>query len=34
MYIHRPEKELSIAENFLRMLRPDTWFYGFGSKGS
>ena len=22
MYIHRPEKELSIAENFLRMLRP------------
>lgn len=23
MYIHRPEKELSIAENFLRMLRPD-----------
>lgn len=26
MYIHRPEKELSIAENFLRMLRPDTCF--------
>lgn len=23
MYIHRPEKELSIAENFLRLLRPD-----------
>lgn len=23
MYIHRPEKGLSIAENFLRMLRPD-----------
>lgn len=23
MYIHRPQKELSIAENFLRMLRPD-----------
>ncbi len=23
MYIHRPKKELSIAENFLRVLRPD-----------
>lgn len=23
MYIHRPQKGLSIAENFLRMLRPD-----------
>lgn len=23
MYIHRPSKDLSIAENFLRMLRPD-----------
>lgn len=23
MYIHRPFKDLSIAENFLRMLRPD-----------
>lgn len=23
MYIHRPDKELSIAENFLRLLRPD-----------
>lgn len=23
MYIHRPDKNLSIAENFLRMLRPD-----------
>ena len=23
MYIHRPDKELSVAENFLRMLRPD-----------
>lgn len=23
MYIHRPEKNLSVAENFLRMLRPD-----------
>lgn len=23
MYIHRPSKELSIAENFLRLLRPD-----------
>lgn len=23
MYIHRPEKGLSIAENFLRLLRPD-----------
>lgn len=23
MYIHRPDPELSIAENFLRMLRPD-----------
>ena len=23
MYIHRPNPELSIAENFLRMLRPD-----------
>ena len=29
MYIHRPEKELSIAENFLRMLRPDTCFFPF-----
>lgn len=24
MYIHRPQHDLSIAENFLRMLRPDT----------
>ena len=23
IYIHRPDKELSLAENFLRMLRPD-----------
>lgn len=23
MYIHRPDQNLSIAENFLRMLRPD-----------
>lgn len=23
MYIHRPDKNLSIAENFLRLLRPD-----------
>lgn len=23
MYIHRPDADLSIAENFLRMLRPD-----------
>ncbi|MDD6194557.1 MAG: citrate/2-methylcitrate synthase [Lachnospiraceae bacterium] len=23
MYIHRPQQELSIAENFLRILRPD-----------
>ena len=23
MYIHRPKKELSVAENFLRLLRPD-----------
>ncbi len=23
MFIHRPDKDLSIAENFLRMLRPD-----------
>ncbi len=23
MYIHRPDPDLSIAENFLRMLRPD-----------
>lgn len=23
MYIHRPDKELSLAENFFRMLRPD-----------
>ena len=23
MYIHRPDKELSLAENFLRMIRPD-----------
>lgn len=26
MYIHRPDKNLSIAENFLRMLRPDKSF--------
>ena len=26
MYIHRPDKELSIAENFLRLLRPDQEF--------
>lgn len=26
MYIHRPEKDLSIAENFLHLLRPDTKF--------
>ena len=26
MYIHRPDKELSLAENFLRMLRPDMKF--------
>ena len=24
MYIHRPDPSISIAENFLRMLRPDT----------
>ena len=24
MYIHRPDTSLSISENFLRMLRPDT----------
>lgn len=24
MYIHRPDSELSVAENFLRMLRPDS----------
>ena len=23
MYIHRPKAELSLAENLLRMLRPD-----------
>lgn len=23
MYIHRPESDLSVSENFLRMLRPD-----------
>ena len=23
MYIHRPDPQLSTAENFLRMLRPD-----------
>ncbi len=23
MYIHKPDRELSISENFLRMLRPD-----------
>jgi citrate synthase len=23
LYIHRPDKDLSMAENFLRMLRPD-----------
>jgi citrate synthase len=26
MYIHRPDKDASLAENFLRMLRPDTNF--------
>lgn len=26
MFIHRPDSELSIAENFLRMLRPDKQF--------
>ncbi len=26
MYIHRPNPELSLAENFLRMLRPDMNF--------
>ena len=26
MYIHRPKKELSLAENFLRILRPDMKF--------
>lgn len=26
MYIHRPDSDLSIAENFLRMLRPDKSF--------
>ncbi|MBO7401968.1 MAG: citrate/2-methylcitrate synthase [Lachnospiraceae bacterium] len=26
MFIHRPDKKLSMAENFLRMLRPDTKF--------
>lgn len=26
MYIHRPDPNLSIAENFLRMLRPDMQF--------
>ena len=26
LYLHRPEPELSIAENFLRMIRPDKHF--------
>jgi citrate synthase len=26
MFIHRPDHKLSVAENFLRMLRPDTKF--------
>lgn len=26
MYIHRPDPNMSTAENFLRMLRPDTQF--------
>jgi len=26
MYIHRPDEKLSISENILRMLRPDTSF--------
>ena len=26
MFIHRPDKELSVAENFLRMLKPDMKF--------
>ncbi|MDO5383192.1 MAG: citrate/2-methylcitrate synthase [Eubacteriales bacterium] len=32
MYIHRPDGKLSIAENFLRMLRPDMKFTELESK--
>ena len=34
MYIHRPDPELSIAENFLRMLRPDMKFTPLGGAGA
>ena len=32
MFIHRPSADLSIAENFLRMLRPDKKFTEFEAK--
>lgn len=32
MYIHRPDSNLSIAENFLRMLRPDKSFTEFEAR--
>ena len=32
MYIHRPDASLSIAENFLRMLRPDTKYTALEAK--
>ena len=32
MYIHRPEKRFSTAENLLRMLRPDTSFTSVEAK--
>ena len=32
MYIHRPDSNLSIAENFLRMLRPDKEFNNLEAK--
>ncbi len=32
MYIHRPDPELSIAENFLRILRPDMSFTSLEAK--
>ena len=32
MYIHRPDKSASIAENFLRLLRPDMGYTGLEAR--
>ena len=34
MYIHRPDPQLSTAENFLRMLRPDMQLQSSGGEGA